>query len=51
MNASLVGRYLFRNLAITTLVATIIASLVMWLITALKFFELAVNGGAPLACS
>lgn len=49
MNASLVGRYLFRNLAITTLVATLIASLVMWLITALKFFELAVNGGAPLS--
>ncbi|HLG87669.1 MAG TPA: LptF/LptG family permease [Alphaproteobacteria bacterium] len=48
MNPSLVGRYLFRNLAITTLVATLIASLVMWLIQALKFFELAVNGGAPL---
>jgi len=48
MNASLVGRYLFRNLAVTTLIATLIASLVMWLIQALRFFELAVNGGAPL---
>ena len=49
MNPTLDGRYLFRNLAITTLVATVIASLVMWLIQALKFFELAVNGGAPLS--
>ena len=49
MNPSLVGRYLFRNLAIATLVATLIASLVLWLVSALKFFELAVNGGAPLS--
>jgi lipopolysaccharide export system permease protein len=49
MNPSLVGRYLFRNLAITTLVVTLAFSLVMWLISALKFFELAVNGGAPLS--
>ena len=49
MNPTLVARYLFRNLAISTLAATLIASLVMWLIQALKFFELAVNGGAPLS--
>src|SRR5579859_349458 len=48
MHPSLVARYLFRNLAISTLIATVIVSLVAWLIESLKFFELAVNGGAPL---
>jgi lipopolysaccharide export system permease protein len=48
MHASLVARYLFRNLAVSTLIATLIVSLVAWLIESLKFFELAVNGGAPL---
>ena len=48
MNASLISRYLFRNLAVSTLIATIIVSLVAWLIESLKFFELAVNGGAPI---
>jgi lipopolysaccharide export system permease protein len=48
MNASLVARYLFRNLAVSTLIATVIVSLVAWLIESLKFFELAINGGAPL---
>jgi lipopolysaccharide export system permease protein len=47
MHASLVARYLFRNLAASTLIATLIVSLVAWLIESLKFFELAVNGGAP----
>lgn len=48
MHPSLVARYLFRNLAMSTLIATVIVSLVVWLIESLKFFELAVNGGAPL---
>jgi lipopolysaccharide export system permease protein len=48
MHPSLVARYLFRNLAVSTLIATVIVSLVAWLIESLKFFELAVNGGAPL---
>jgi lipopolysaccharide export system permease protein len=48
MNASLISRYLFKNLAVSTLIATIIVSLVAWLIESLKFFELAINGGAPL---
>jgi len=48
MHASLVARYLFRNLAVSTLIATLIVSLVAWLIESLKFFELAINGGAPL---
>jgi lipopolysaccharide export system permease protein len=48
MNASLISRYLFRNLAVSTLIATVIVSLVAWLIESLKFFELAVNGGAPI---
>lgn len=48
MNASLISRYLFRNLAVSTLIATVIVSLVAWLIESLKFFELAINGGAPL---
>jgi lipopolysaccharide export system permease protein len=48
MRASLVSRYLFRNLAFATAVATLIVSLVAWLIESLKFFELAINGGAPL---
>jgi lipopolysaccharide export system permease protein len=48
MHASLVARYLFRNLAVSTLIATVMVSLVMWLIESLKFFELAINGGAPL---
>jgi lipopolysaccharide export system permease protein len=48
MNAGLISRYLFRNLAVSTLIATIIVSLVAWLIESLKFFELAVNGGAPI---
>lgn len=48
MNASLIDRYLFRYLTITTIVATLIISVVIWLIQALKFFEIAVNGGAPM---
>ncbi|MDB5395300.1 MAG: putative rane spanning protein [Rhodospirillales bacterium] len=48
MNASLISRYLFRNLAVSTLIATVIVSLVAWLIESLKFFELAINGGAPV---
>ncbi len=48
MNPSLVARYLFRNLAVSTLIATVLVSLVTWLIESLKFFELAINGGAPL---
>ncbi len=48
MNPSLISRYLFRNLAISTLIATVIVSLVAWLIESLKFFELAINGGAPI---
>jgi lipopolysaccharide export system permease protein len=48
MNPTLISRYLFRNLAVSTLIATVIVSLVAWLIESLKFFELAVNGGAPL---
>jgi lipopolysaccharide export system permease protein len=48
MKPGLVSRYLFRNLAVSTLVATLIVSLVAWLIESLKFFELAINGGAPL---
>jgi lipopolysaccharide export system permease protein len=48
MHPGLVARYLFRNLAVSTLIATLIVSLVAWLIESLKFFELAVNGGAPL---
>lgn len=48
MNANLISRYLFRNLAVSTLIATVIVSLVAWLIESLKFFELAVNGGAPI---
>jgi lipopolysaccharide export system permease protein len=48
MNAGLISRYLFRNLAVSTLIATVIVSLVAWLIESLKFFELAVNGGAPI---
>jgi lipopolysaccharide export system permease protein len=48
MNASLISRYLFRNLAVATLIATVIVSLVAWLIESLKFFELAINGGAPV---
>jgi lipopolysaccharide export system permease protein len=47
MNPTLVSRYLFRSLAVATLIATIIVSLVAWLIESLKFFELAINGGAP----
>jgi lipopolysaccharide export system permease protein len=47
MNASLIGRYLFRNLTLTTLVVTATLSLVMWLIQSLRLFELAINGGAP----
>ncbi len=47
MNPSLISRYLFRNLAVSTLIATVIVSLVAWLIESLKFFELAINGGAP----
>jgi lipopolysaccharide export system permease protein len=47
MNPSLVSRYLFRNLAVSTVVATVMVSLVVWLIESLKFFEMAVNGGAP----
>ena len=48
MRASLVSRYLFRNLAFATLASTVVVSLVAWLIESLKFFELAINGGAPL---
>jgi lipopolysaccharide export system permease protein len=48
MNPSLVSRYLFRNLAVSTIIATVMVSLVVWLIESLKFFEMAVNGGAPL---
>jgi lipopolysaccharide export system permease protein len=48
MNPSLVSRYLFRNLAVSTAIATVMVSLVVWLIESLKFFELAINGGAPL---
>jgi len=48
MKPGLVSIYLFRNLAVSTLVATVIVSLVAWLIESLKFFELAINGGAPL---
>ena len=47
MNPSLVSRYLFRNLAVSTIIATVMVSLVVWLIESLKFFEMAVNGGAP----
>ena len=32
MNASLISRYLFKNLAVSTLIATVIVSLVAWLI-------------------
>jgi lipopolysaccharide export system permease protein len=49
MNPSLVARYLFRNLAVSTLIATVLVSLVTWLIESLKFFELAINGGAPFS--
>jgi lipopolysaccharide export system permease protein len=49
MTPSLVARYLFRNLAVSTVIATVIVSMVAWLIESLKFFELAVNGGAPLS--
>jgi len=48
MHPSLVARYLFRNLAASTLIATLIVSMVAWLIESLKFFELAINGGAPI---
>jgi lipopolysaccharide export system permease protein len=48
MHPSLVARYLFRNLAASTVIATSIVSLVVWLLESLKFFEMAVNGGAPL---
>jgi lipopolysaccharide export system permease protein len=48
MQPSLVSRYLFRNLAVSTLIAATIVSLVAWLIESLKFGEMAVNGGAPL---
>jgi lipopolysaccharide export system permease protein len=47
MHPGLVARYLFRNLAVSTVIATSIVSLVVWLIESLKFFELAVNGSAP----
>ena len=49
MNPSLVARYLFRNLAVSTLDRDRCWSAwSTWLIESLKFFELAINGGAPL---
>ena len=49
MNPTLIGRYIFRNLAITTaFLTTVIVSLAMWLIKSLKLLEIVINGGAPL---
>jgi lipopolysaccharide export system permease protein len=44
----LISRYLFRNLALSTLVLTGILTFAIWLTQSLKFLELAVNGATGL---
>jgi lipopolysaccharide export system permease protein len=44
----LIARYLFRNLALSTLVLTAGLSFAIWLTQSLKFLELAVNGATGL---